>query len=62
MALLHSPGLLHFTLDPDLIMLSVIKMASSTIFSVIDMIQPGIKPRSSRLLVNILLIKPIADL
>ena len=52
------PGLLHFTLDLYLIMLS--KEPSSSIFWVFGMTQPGIEPWSPRVLANTLLIRPMA--
>ena len=54
------PGLFHFTLDPYLLLLSLSKAASSTIFWVFGMIRPEIEPRSPGPLANTLLIKPMA--
>ncbi len=51
------PGLLHFTLDTYLTLLSV-KEVSSTIFKVFGITRPGIEPRSSGPLVNTLTIMP----
>ena len=53
-------GLLNFTLDPYLIILSVKKAASSTIFWVFGMTRPGIESWSPGPLVNTLLIRPMA--
>ena len=55
------PRLLH-TLDLYLIMLSVSKVVSNTIFWVFGMTQPGIEPQSPRPLVNTQLIRPMARL
>ena len=54
-----SPGLLQFTLDPYLILLS--KEASSTIFWAFSMTQTGIGPRSPRPMVNTLTIMPMSS-
>ena len=53
------PGLLHFTLDPHLIFLSVKQGGIKYRFWVFDMTRPGIEPRSPRPLVNTLTIIPI---
>ena len=53
------PGLLYFTLDPYLIMLSV-KQGSSTIFRVFGMTRPGIEPRSPGPLANTLTPRPMS--
>ena len=49
------PGLLHFTLDPYLIMLSVKQGGIKYHFWAFGMTRPGIEPWSSGLLVNSLL-------
>ena len=54
------PGLLHFTLDLYLIMLSV--KQGSIKYHFLSIIWLGIEPRSPRLLVNTLLIGPMARL
>ena len=51
------PGLLHFTLDPYLIMLSVKQGDIKNYFWVFGMIRPSIEPWSPRQLVNTLLIR-----
>ena len=51
---LHS-GLLHFSLDTYLILLSVKQEVLSTIFKVFGMTRPGIEPSSPEPLVNTLL-------
>ena len=56
------PGLLHFTLDPYLIMLRVKKEASSTIFWVFGMTRPGIEPRSTGRLANTLTARPMSGI
>ena len=53
------PGLLHFTLDPYIIILSVSKVASRIIFWVFGMTQPGMEPQSPRPLVSTLLTQPM---
>ena len=57
------PRLLHFTLDPILIMLNVKQGGIKYhFFLVFGMFQPGIEPRSLGPLVNTLLIRPMAVL
>ena len=56
------PGLLHFTLDPILILLSVKQGGIKYHFWVIGMTRPGIEPRSSRPLAYTLLIRPMPQL
>ena len=48
------PGLLHYTFDAYLILLSVKQEVSNTIFKVFGMTWPGIEPRSPRPLANTL--------
>ena len=55
------PGLLNFTLDPYLIVLSVKQDGTKYHFWVFGMTRPGIEPRSPGPLVNILLIRPVND-
>ena len=54
------PGLLHFTLDPYFIKLSVKQGGIEYHFWVFGMTQPGIEPRSLGPLVNTVLIRPVA--
>ena len=51
------PGLLHFTLDAYIIMLSVMQVASSSIFWVFGMTRARVEPRSPGPLVNTQLIR-----
>ena len=53
-------GLLHFTLDPYLIMLSVKQGDNKYYFLVFGMSRPGIEPRSLGPLVNTLTIMPMS--
>ena len=53
------PGLLHFTLDPFLIMLSIKQGGIKYHFWVFSMTRPGIEPRSPGLLANTQLIRPM---
>ena len=52
-------GLLHFTLDPYLVMLSVKQGGIKYHFWVFRMTRPGIKPRSPGSLAKILLMRPM---
>ena len=54
----HFSGLLHFTLDTDLILLS--KEVSCTILKVFGMTRPGIEPRSPSPLTNTLPTGPMS--
>ena len=56
------PGLLHFTLDPCFILLSVKQGRIKCHFKKFGMRRPGIEPRSPRLLVNTLPTKPLQTL
>ena len=56
------PGLFHFTFDMYLILPSVNKEASSTIFKVFGMTRPGIEPSSSKPLANTLHTRPMSRL
>ena len=55
------PGLLHFTLDPYLIMLSVKQGVSSTDLKVFGMTRPEIDPRFHGPLANTLLTRPMSQ-
>ena len=55
------PGLLHFTLDPYLIILSVKQGGIKYHFLVFSMTRPGIEPRSAVPLANTQTIMPILN-
>ena len=56
------PGLLLFTFDPNLILLSIKQESIKYHFFVIGLTRPGIEPMSFRPFMNILLIRPMAQL
>ena len=55
----HFPELIHFTLDPYLIMLGVKQGGIKNLFCVFAVTKPGIEPRSLEPFVNTLTIMPI---